>query len=85
MPKYLTHTDPSLVIEWTPGVEHLVTITGDRAKVLYRGGDVDEAKETYDYAVEHYEQRRIAGEIDAADGYRSNLEGEVPYVRKRGN
>lgn len=68
-----------------------VTITGDREKVLYEGGDKRRAKATYAYAVEVYKQRRIAGEIDeqlaACDDpdcpergqHPSHLEREVPY------
>lgn len=66
MARYTTSTDPKLVLEHTvtPAQTQRVTLTGDRVKVLYEGTDDVEARAVYDYAREHYEQRRIAGVID---------------------
>ena len=73
MAKYVTHTDPPLTLEWT---DLKVTLTGAVTKVLYEGEDKVEAKAVYDYAREHYEQRRIALETEGVEA-----EGKVEFYR----
>ena len=71
-------THVGLALRWAEAEDepevHRVTITGDQEKVLYDGADGEKAKETYDYAVEHYRQRQIASEFDE--------EHLVEYFRK---
>ena len=76
MAKYVTHTSPALTLEMSRhDLIYRVTITGDRTKLLYEGRDAARALEVYDYTKEHYEQRRLALELDGEEAER-----EVPYT-----
>ena len=57
MKSYETHTGLLLQIQEMDGV-YLVTLTGDRAKVLYSGKDQTSAKKVYAETGKHYEKRR---------------------------
>lgn len=50
-----------LVIEWKEDEgSHLVTLTGDRTKVLYEGPNFGEASNVYTKTVAHYKAREKA-------------------------
>jgi hypothetical protein len=66
MPSFTTHV--GLVVEWKAGPVHLVTITGERIKVLYEGDNMGEAKAVYDEVVAHYGEREKVKADPAAEG-----------------
>lgn len=58
MAEYLTHT--GLTLKWEQDEEklHLVTLNGDRQKVLFHGANMGEAAKVYRDTKAHYEKRK---------------------------
>jgi hypothetical protein len=70
---FTTHT--GLVIELKLGADgepSTVTITGANTKPLHKGTELTAAR-AYKYAVEHYQQREIASQLEPSQ------EGEVRW------
>ena len=78
MAQFTTHV--GLVIEMKlgkGGEPSAVTISGANRKSLYEGRDELEAARVYKYAVEHYQQREIASQLEPPQ------ESEVQWFNPR--
>ena len=63
MPDYVIDwTKAKLLLRWTKGEPHRVSLIGDREKLLYEGNSTLVAQKTYTQTMKHYEARK--GEED---------------------